>query len=210
MFPLFVNLRDRLCLVVGGGAVGLRKAAALREAGARVRLVSLEPRPPDLSADVDWLAEPYRPAHLDGVALAVAAASPGVNRQVVAEARARGIWVNSATDPEGGDAFFPATLQRGDLAIAVGTGGHAPALARQVRDRLAEQFDETFALWIALLGELRPLVLERVPAPQRRAVLERLCDWAWLERLRRDGAEAIREAMRAAVDALADGQSPPL
>src|SRR5690349_3761854 len=119
MFPPFVNLRDRLCLVVGGGAVGLRKATALREAGARVRLVSLDARPPDIPTEVNWLAEPYRPAHLDEATLAVAAASPEVNRQVVAEARARGIWVNSATDPESGDAYFPATLQRGDLVIAV-------------------------------------------------------------------------------------------
>jgi siroheme synthase-like protein len=210
MFPLFVNLRGRLCLVVGGGSVGLRKAAALREAGARVRLVSLGPPPPDNAVKVDWLDEPYRPAHLDSIALAVAAATVEVNRQVVADARARGIWVNSATDPDGGDAFFPATLQRGDLVIAVGTGGRAPALARQIRDRLAEQFDDAFALWIALLGEVRPLVMQRVPAAQRRAVLERLCEWAWLERLRREGVEPVRAAMQAEVEALAEGRFPPL
>jgi siroheme synthase-like protein len=210
MFPLFVNLRGRLCLVVGGGAVGLRKAGALREAGARIRLVSLGPRPHDIPTDVDWLAEPYRPAHLDGVTLAVAAATAEVNRQVVAEARTRGIWVNSATDPDRGDAFFPATLQRGDLVLAVGTGGQAPALARQIRDRLTEWFDEAFALWVALLGEVRPLVLERVPAAKRRALLERLCEWTWLERLRGEGVEPVRAAMRAEVEALAEGRSPPL
>jgi precorrin-2 dehydrogenase/sirohydrochlorin ferrochelatase len=211
MFPLFLDLRNCLCLVVGGGPVGRRKAIALLEAGARVRLVGPDATPHEpTDPGLERLREPYRPEHLDGVRLAVAAATPEINHQVAADARARGVWVTSATDPDSGDAFFPATLKRGELTIAVGTGGHAPALAREIRDRLAVQFDENFALWVALLAELRPVVLERVPAPKRRVLLERLCNWSWLERLRREGVVAVRTAMRAEVDALAEGQSPPL
>jgi precorrin-2 dehydrogenase/sirohydrochlorin ferrochelatase len=208
MFPLFLDLRDCLCLVVGGGAVGRRKGRALLDAGARVRLVCPETVPGEPAhARLERIAEPYRAAHLDGVRLAVAAATPDVNRQVVADARARGIWVNSATDPECGDVFFPAALTRGDLTIAVSTGGHAPALARTIRDRLAEQFDDAFARWLTLLAELRSLIRERVPAGQRRGLLEQLCDWGWLERLRREGVEPVRAAMHAAVRALEQG--PP-
>jgi siroheme synthase-like protein len=211
MFPLFLDLRDCLCLVVGGGAVGRRKGLALLDAGARVRLVCPEaPSGEPAHARLERLVEPYRPAHLDGVRLAVAAATAEVNRQVVSDARSRGIWVNSATDPDRGDVFFPATLTRGDLTLAVSTGGHAPALARQIRDRLAEQFDDTFALWLALLAELRPLIRERVPARRRRVLLEQLCDWGWLERLRREGVEVVRAAMYAAVEALAQGPPAPL
>jgi precorrin-2 dehydrogenase/sirohydrochlorin ferrochelatase len=211
MFPLFLDLRDCLCLVVGGGTVGRRKGLALLDAGARVRLVCPQVPPGEQAhARLERISEPYRPAHLDGVRLAVAAATPEVNRRVVADARDRGIWVNSATDPDTGDAVFPAALTRDDLTIAVSTGGHAPALARQIRDRLAEQFDDAFALWLALLAELRPLVRARIPAAQRRGLLEQLCDWGWLERLRREGVEPVRAAMRAAVQALEQGPPAPL
>ncbi|MCC6418768.1 MAG: bifunctional precorrin-2 dehydrogenase/sirohydrochlorin ferrochelatase [Gemmataceae bacterium] len=209
MLPLFVNLRDRLGVVIGGGAVGRRKTSALLAAGARVRVACLEPRPADETfRAVEWLTEPYRSAHLDGASLAFAAATPDVNRRIVTDARARGVWVNSATEPEEGDFVLPAVLTRGDFAVAVGTGGHAPALARAVRDRLATEFDEAFGAWVALLAEVRLLVLAQVPADRRRPLLESLARWEWLDRLRREGVEAVRRALRAAVATLA-GEAPP-
>jgi len=197
MFPLFLHLTDRLVVVIGGGAVGRRKAAAVLDAGAHVRLVCLESLPPDETHPaLDWRTEPYAAAHLDGAVLVFAAATLDVNARVVADARARGLWVNSASDPEAGDFFVPAVVRRGDFVVAVSTGGAAPALAREIRRRLNEQFDDDFGRWVALLAELRPLVLEHVQdAERRRLFFERWSRWEWLERLRRDGADVVRTGM---------------
>ncbi|HEX5273116.1 MAG TPA: NAD(P)-dependent oxidoreductase, partial [Gemmataceae bacterium] len=125
-----------------------------------------------------------------------------VNRQVAADARARGLWVNSATDPQSGDFFLPATVRRGDFVLAAGTGGTAPALAAEVRRHLETEFDEKFAEWVAILAELRPVVRALLTDEgERHRLYARLARWDWLERLRRDGPDAVRAAMRAEVDA---------
>jgi hypothetical protein len=111
------------------------------------------------------------------------------------------VWVCSASDPQAGDFITPATVRSGELVIAVSTGGAAPALARRVRERLQEQFDEHFAAWLALLGELRPLIAAGVPdEEQRRRLWEELTRWEWLERVRDEGRDAVRQAMRQVVE----------
>jgi precorrin-2 dehydrogenase / sirohydrochlorin ferrochelatase len=212
MVPLFLQLTGRQCVVVGGGSVGRRKAKTLCDAGARVRLVCLEDRPQDFTVlDAEWITAPYCPEHLKDAALVFAAATPEVNRQVVAAAKARGIWVNSASEPESGDFYVPSVVRQGDFVLAIGTRGAAPALAREVRRKLEGEFDATFGHWVALLAEFRPIVQERCADPERRRMIfERMCQWHWLERLRQDGIEETRAAMAADVQALAATSSDPL
>lgn len=212
MFPLFLNLNGRLCVVIGGGSVGRRKAFALLEAQARVRLVCREPRPAEENAErLEWRHEEYRAEHLAQACLVFAAATPEVNRRVMADAEALGIWVNSADDPARGDFFMPAVLRQGDLTIAVSTNGAAPALAAQVRARLQCQFDEVFGQWIGLLAELRPWIQRRIADPaRRRRAFEELASWPWLNRLRRRGTARTRAAMRARIEALGDAAEDTL
>jgi len=205
MFPLLLNLKGRAAVVIGGGAVGRRKAAALLRAEAVVRLICLEPRPSQENAPgLEWLQEPYRAGHLDGAVLVFAAASGEVNRQVARDAHDRRIWVNVADDPAACDFMVPATLRRGPLMLAVSTAGTAPALAREMRQLLEAQFDESFGEWVTLLAEVRPLVRAGVTdAARRHALLRRLCSPDWLAHFRRDGRDAVRSAILAEVRALA-------
>jgi siroheme synthase-like protein len=205
MYPIFLDLRDRLGVVIGGGSVGRRKAAGLLEGGARVRLVCLEPRPPDAAPAIDWRTEVYHAAILDGADLVFAAATAEVNRQVVVDARSKKLWVNAADDPLDSDFLVPAVLRRGDFLVAVSTGGASPTLAQNIRDQLAGQFDEAYGRWAAVLAELRPEIVAQVGDPaERRTVLEMLARTAWLERLRSEKSEAVERDMRAEIRRLVE------
>lgn len=197
MYPLFLNLQDRTVLVVGGGPVGRRKALGLLEAGSFVRLVCLESQPFDFTHPrLTWLTEPFTSNHLDAVSLVISAGPPSLNRQVTREAHERGLWVGSATEPGHGDFVVPATVRRGDLVIAIGTGGAAPTLARALRLRLESELDEAYASWVSLLGEMRELALQKVPDPiSRRELLENWSQLSWLDRLRCEGVTAVQKAM---------------
>lgn len=205
-FPVSLALTGRRVVVVGGGAVGRRKALAARAAGAVVRVVAPEPRPADVPADVEWVAEPYRAGHLDDQTLVFAAAPTAVNASVVADATARQLWVCDSADPARGSFTTPAVGAVGPVTVAVDTGGAAPALARRLRDRIVDRLDPAIAAWAELLAEVRGTVLERVADPAvRRTLLTGFADWAWLERVQRDGAAATRDAMERAVAAAAAG-----
>jgi precorrin-2 dehydrogenase / sirohydrochlorin ferrochelatase len=195
-FPVVLNLSGKLVVIVGGGAVGLRKLSAVVGSGTAVRLI--DPRPlPNLPPEVAHLAEAYRAEHLEGAALAFACATPEVNAQVVADCRARGVWVNAATSPEAGDFQLPAVVRRGELTIAVSTGGASPALARRMREKLEAEFDAAFAEWVRVLAEVRRAVLATVTDElRRRELLESFAEWHWLARVRAEGADAVLAAMR--------------
>jgi siroheme synthase-like protein len=193
--PVLLRLGDMPVLVVGLGAVGRRRALRLVEAGARVLVVD----PANLRAPdgVEHRREPYRAEHLDGRRLAFAAASPEVNRAVAADARARGVWVNVASDPGRSDFHLPATWTDGPVTLAVATSG-SPALSRTLRDRAAAALGPEAAVLASVLAALRPEVRARVADPARRAALLR--DWAdprWLDHVREHGASATAAALRA-------------
>lgn len=197
--PVVLNLAGRLVVVVGGGAVGTRKAAAALAAGAVVRVVDPNTSVSDASTEA-CVQEPYQPEHLDGAFLVFACATPEVNARVVGDARARRILVNSATDPANCDFTLPSVVRSGGLALAVSTGGAAPALARRIREKLEAEFDATFAEWVAVLAEVRAVVLAEVTDPvRRRELLDAFADWPWLAWLRAEGADAVRSAMLALV-----------
>lgn len=163
-YPLFVEIKDRLCLVVGGGAVGRRKIDGLLAAGARVRLVDPQKPSVPFPPEVEHLCRCYRVEDLAEAFLVFAATNRReVNAAVAGDARNRGILVNVADAPGESDFTVPALLRRGALSVAVATAGQSPALAALVRDDLAEFLGDEWETVAEIAAALRRKRL--TPAP---------------------------------------------
>ncbi|MCX6906764.1 MAG: bifunctional precorrin-2 dehydrogenase/sirohydrochlorin ferrochelatase [Verrucomicrobia bacterium] len=172
-YPIFLDVMGHRCVVVGAGAVGQRKAQSLLSAGAKVTVVAPEAtaRVELLSVEgkLQWLAEPYQPSHLDGARLVFAATDDlELNQRVAADARARGALVNVAEPPEAGDFAVPATVRRGEICIAVSTGGASPSLAKKLREQIEAVVGEEYATLVELLGEMRMTLEQQVKAQNKR------------------------------------------
>ena len=159
-FAAFLDLRGRRCLVVGGGEIGERKARTLLQSGAQVTVVSpAVTRGLAALATVGRIVErrrPFRRSDLRGCALAVAATGdPAVDDTVAALARRARVLVNVVDRPERCDFILPSVLQRGELQIAVSTGGRCPALAREIRRRLETLFGPEYTELVARTGQAR-------------------------------------------------------
>jgi siroheme synthase-like protein len=192
-YPVVIDVRERLAVIVGGGAVGLRKAQGLLASGAkRVRVVSPTFHP-EMPAVVERVAEAYRSEHLHGASLVFAATdSPQVNDCVVSDARAIGALVCRADVDEenAGDFVTPALLRKGPLLVTVSSGG-SPALSAMIRDRLDRAIDARWVKMAEAMQVLRPLVRQSIAAGRRRDVFQMLCS-----------DEAMRELERGGVDEL--------
>ncbi len=153
LYPLFMDVSGRRCVVVGGGGVASRKARGLLESGARVVVISPEITPEIEAMDVTVERRLYEPGDLAGSTLAFAATdSREVNAAVAREAKERGIPVNVADRPAEGDFALPSVLRRGGLQVAVSTGGASPTLARRIRDAMEPSFA---AEWAGVVEEFR-------------------------------------------------------
>lgn len=164
LFPMFLKLEGRQCLVVGAGRIGEPKIGSLLDTGARVRVVSLEASPTvrelARSGKIELDLRPYRADDLDGAFLAIVATnSRTLNERVYDDAQKRGILCNVVDVPDLCDFFYPAVVRRGDLQIAVSTAGQSPSLAQKIRQQLERQFGPGYAAWVAELGETRRLIL---------------------------------------------------
>jgi len=169
-YPVALDLRDRLCLVVGGGPVAEAKVEGLLEAGARVTVVSPELTEPlaawALGGRITYRPHEYGADDLDGQQLVFSATDRReVTEAVAAEARRRGLWVNAADDPAFCDFLLPSVLRRGRLVVAVSTGGASPALAARVRRDLEAYFAPEYDELVELAAEVRAELRSRAQRP---------------------------------------------
>ena len=177
MLPVVLSLRDRKCLVVGGGEVALRKIEGLLQAGSRVTAVSPSPVPAVEAFAARGAVSLERRAYRDGEAalyrlVFAATDDPQTNRRVARDAEAAGVWVNVADDPELCTFQMPARVMRGSLQIAVASEGSAPFAVRRLRQLLERRFPAEWADWISAAGRFR----SRVRELKGRAEPERLFD----------------------------------
>ena len=198
-YPVALDLSGKLCLVVGGGVVALRKVRALLFSDAVVRLVS-----PDLTPELRELQTQsklkyrsgyYQTTDLDGVFLVICAAGdPATNRQVAADCAARNLPLNVVDQPELCGFLVPAVVRRGDLTIAVSTGGKSPLLARKLRERLERDFSPQYGEYLDLLAEARQRTLNSVRDPaKKRDILEDLVSPEILTLLAENRLDLVKE-----------------
>src|SRR6478672_9242725 len=180
LFPIFLKLTGRPCVVIGAGHLAESKIASLRAADAAVTVIAPEASAPiteqAAAGELKLRSRPYRQGDLAGAFLVVAATNdPAVNRAVFAEATATGVLCNAVDDPPFCDFYFPSVVRRGDLQIAISTAGNSPALAQQLRKDLNEQLPLDLGDWLADLGNLRREVVAAEPLnEERRLILHEL------------------------------------
>jgi precorrin-2 dehydrogenase/sirohydrochlorin ferrochelatase len=199
-YPVYLDMRGRNALVVGGGAVGSRKAETLLRAGARVTVVS-----PQASGALRGLAEAgrltwhdraYRSTDMEGMFLVFSATDdPGVNRRIAADAGRHGVMCNFADAPDRGHFILPAVVERGDLLVSISTSGTSPAVARRLRKELETYFGEEYAPFLRLMGRVREHLLATGHAPEaHKRLFDRLIDGGLLALVKagdRDGIETL-------------------
>ncbi|MDI3548207.1 MAG: precorrin-2 dehydrogenase [Halanaerobiales bacterium] len=204
-YPVNIDLTDRQVLVVGGGKVAWRKLKRLLRAGARITLVS--PRVINRvaglinSENITYCKRKFVPDDIKGCFMVIAATNDKqINKQIGELALAENKLVNVVDDAQLSNFTLPAIVERGDLLITIATGGNSPALAKEIRKKLEEYFGEEYANFLQVMGQLRPVIIDKVVAEEeRREVFRKLANLELLALLAADknaGIDKIKEVLQ--------------
>jgi uroporphyrin-III C-methyltransferase len=176
LLPIFLNLANRPCLLVGAGNVALEKIGTLLPTGLKLRVIAPEARQEirQLALDhkLEWLQRPFHETDLDNNFIVIAATnSPETNAAVYQACLDRNIPCNSVDDIPNCDFFFGSIVTRGPLQIAISTSGESPAVAQRLRREIDAQLPQDLGPWLENLGQLRREVLETHPRTEARKQL---------------------------------------
>jgi precorrin-2 dehydrogenase / sirohydrochlorin ferrochelatase len=160
-YPVFWDIKDKKCVVVGGGDVAARKIKRLHDCGAEIIVISpqLVPELAVMKAEdiIKHVPAKYDARYLDGAVLVIGATDDEkINAVIARDARSLRIPVNIVDDPQKCDFILPSVVERGNLALAIGTDGKSPALARHLREELEEKYGTEYEILLNILGNLRP------------------------------------------------------
>jgi precorrin-2 dehydrogenase / sirohydrochlorin ferrochelatase len=202
-YPVCLDIKDRNCLVVGGGQVGTRKVRTLLACGARVTVVS-----PEVTEELSQLVQEgririafrnYRAADLASAFLVIGATDdPELNRRVHRDAEAAHRLCNIADQPDLCNFVLPAVVSRGDLIVAVSTSGRSPAFAKHLRRQLQDQFGPEYGRFLDLMGAIRRRLLAAEHAPEiHKPLFENLIQNNLLEMIKSDDRSGINTLLEA-------------
>ena len=197
LFPLFLKLEGRPCLVVGAGPVAESKIESLVRCGANVRVVAPQAtqavREAASNGTIVWEQHPYQTSDLAGAFLVVAAtSSPELHSQIFEQAQRQGVLCNAVDEPERCDFYYPAVVRRGPLQIAISTGGLFPALAHRLRQELELQFGPEYGAWVEEIGRSRKeLLAADFSSAERNERLRELSSNSALDKFRRDNLAIV-------------------
>jgi precorrin-2 dehydrogenase / sirohydrochlorin ferrochelatase len=178
LFPMFLKLEGKRCLVVGAGKVGGPKIGGLLDTGALIDVIALEATEQvhgwANAGRIELKLRGFVPEDLDGASLAVVATgSPALDEFIYREAQRRKVFCNVVDVPEFCDFYYGAVVRRGDLQIAVSTNGNSPFLAQKIRQQLEKQFGLGYEHWVAELGATRKLIAASdLDAQRKRELLQ--------------------------------------
>lgn len=189
-YPIYLDIRNKRVVVIGGGEVAQRKIETLLAYNAQVHVVALQPnaRVQELAnqGSITLETRAYKYGDLAGAVLVFCACgNPSAEEEICAEAKQMGCPINVVDVPEKCGFIVPSIVSRGPLQIAVSTSGAAPTEAKKIRRQLEAEFDETWEAYLQLLGQVRLLVKQRIPGTEanRRPVYEAASNAGWRERL---------------------------
>lgn len=198
-YPVYLNLTERHVLLIGAGTIALQKLSALLEAGAKIHVVAPTALPEiaALARDgkITWSKRSYRTSDLKNISLVIAATdNKRLQQQISKESRARQIWSNVVDVPPLCDFIAPAIVRRGNIQIAISTGGAAPALAKYLRKRLEQSVGPELEAFVTMAQELRPSIL-KLDKEKRMALWECIVSDGFFEEIKATGAQAARKRL---------------
>lgn len=196
-YPVNLDIRNRKCLVVGGGDVGTRKVITLLECGASVTVVSINASEKLLklaeSGNIELKRRPYTGTDLDGMFLVICATdNERLNLQVSIDAENLNMLCNIADRPDACNFILPALVKRGDLVIAVSTSGKSPAFAKKLRKDLEKQYGPEYADFLELMGAIRKKLLRTSHEPEEhKHLFEKLISRDIVQLIKNNDADKI-------------------
>ncbi|MBM4053262.1 MAG: bifunctional precorrin-2 dehydrogenase/sirohydrochlorin ferrochelatase [Planctomycetes bacterium] len=195
-YPAQINIKDKKCVVVGGGNVAWRKVCSLKDAGGKVVVVSPAFCPEmEKEGDIELIKQKYDECFLNGAVIVIASTdNEEVNKKIYHDAVRKGILVNVVDKPDYCSFIVPSSIVRGDLCITISTGGASPAFARNIRLQLETLFGNEYGEFIELLSETRGKVLDEIPDEKvRREILQRIAEMDMFDFFKEKGCSETKK-----------------